>query len=88
MREHILKVLRQKQQQMPAMATSKEDNDVALDPELLNPMRNLGLFVDVEQMLQKMDFVSYHPLPSLEGLSIKTRYFVCPKDAAQGQVGL
>ncbi|KAG0315697.1 hypothetical protein BGZ97_007931 [Linnemannia gamsii] len=58
------------------MATSKEDNDVALDPELLNPMRNLGLFVDVEQMLQKMDFVSYHPLPSLEGLSIKTRYFI------------
>lgn len=74
-REKELEMLRlQKQLAQP------EGNAVPLvDPELMGQLRNLGLLVDVEEMILEMDSRSYRPLPSLEGLSIKTRYFVWPE---------
>ncbi|KAG0296549.1 hypothetical protein BGZ96_009128 [Linnemannia gamsii] len=79
-KEHKLEVLRQQQQQVLRKGASEEGDIVSLDPALLDQLRNLGLLVDVEQLIQEMDSASYHPLPSLEGLSVKNGYFLSPKN--------
>ncbi|KAF9288986.1 hypothetical protein BGZ88_007962 [Linnemannia elongata] len=53
------------------------DAAASLDTKVPDQPRNLGLLVDVEDMIN-MEPKSYRPLPFLESLSIKHAYFPWP----------
>ncbi|KAF9122817.1 hypothetical protein BGW39_009479 [Mortierella sp. 14UC] len=55
------------------------------DTNILHRLRNLGLLVDVEEMIKEMDNIEFRPLPSLEWLSLDCPILLRPEEELKRQ---
>lgn len=82
--EDRIEAMRQRTQHEPLRnrnsTSNSNDGIIATDAEVLDQLRNVGLLLDVEEMLKEMDNSTFQPLPSLEKVSFYHPILLRPED--------